>query len=86
MFDNYTKLEFFNFISLFPQEKTRNLKDINLVYINCVIQTIQCNVTVSVGQCLLFSPLKRRLTQYYCQTPDQTKIKIRSNQKSGEAL
>ena len=22
----------------------------------------------------------------YCQTPDQTKIKIRSNQKSGEAL
>ena len=23
---------------------------------------------------------------YYCQTPDQTKIKIRSNQKSGEAL
>ena len=27
-----------------------------------------------------------RPSKSYCQTPDQTKIKIQSNQKSGEAL
>ena len=30
--------------------------------------------------------LKASSSQKYCQTPDQTKIKIQSNQKSGEAL
>ena len=48
-----------------------------------------CNLLRNLSLILIFISVLGRFVSYLlgsCQTPDQTKIKIQSNQKSGEAL